>query len=122
MTLIEILVVITILTGLTAVLAVNVFDNLKKAKLGQAELEIGKIAGQAQLWVEEPTNNGCPTVSQLITDKALPSQQNTADPWGTPYVIACPAGEQVVVTSAGPDKKTGSEDDLASNKKRKKGS
>ncbi|MFO0661037.1 MAG: prepilin-type N-terminal cleavage/methylation domain-containing protein [Polyangiaceae bacterium] len=86
-TLIEILVVITILTGLTAVLAVNVFDNLK-AKLGQAELEIGKIAGQAQLWVEEPTNNGCPTVSQLIADKSLPSQQNTADhAQGTPYVI-----------------------------------
>lgn len=94
------------------------FDNTHSSPLGHAELEMGKISGQAQLWVEEPTNHGCPTVQQLIEDKALPTQQNPKDPWGGAYVIVCPAnGSEVFVLSAGHDKTWGTTDDVSSNRK-----
>ena len=114
-TLVEILVVITIITAISAVLAFNVFGAFKKAKAQTCKLDVDKISQQATIWVNEASNTGCPTVSQLIQDKALPQQQNVNDPWGTPYAINCLA-DNVVVVAAGPDKRPGTADDIASDR------
>jgi hypothetical protein len=37
------------------------------------------------------------------------------DPWGSRYVLACEEGAQPVVTSPGPDRELGTDDDISSN-------
>jgi hypothetical protein len=58
------------------------------------------------------TNDGCPTISQLIQDKQLDKAQDTNDPWGGDYSITC-TDDDIVVSSAGADKQQGSEDDIS---------
>ena len=58
------------------------------------------------------SNTDCPTVSQLVQEKILDKGTNSNDPWGQPYVISCD-GDDITVSSAGPDKQKGNADDIA---------
>ena len=51
----------------------------------------------------------CPTMSQLRTD--VP---NIRDPWGSAYVVFCPHDDDVMVISAGPDRRYWTNDDVRS--------
>jgi general secretion pathway protein G len=53
----------------------------------------------------------CATVEQLKAEKDLDSAFNLKDPWGNPFKVSCDADE-ITCTSAGPDKKEGTEDDI----------
>lgn len=53
----------------------------------------------------------CPTTDDLKNDKALKSDQNVSDPWGTAYKIVC-TGDEFGVASAGPDRQWESADDI----------
>jgi general secretion pathway protein G len=46
-----------------------------------------------------------------VTDKFLDTGANNKDPWGQEYTVAC-SEDDIVVSSAGPDKKSGSGDDI----------
>ena len=61
-------------------------------------------------------SNGCPTVDDLIADGKLDEDTNTDDPWGLGYDIEC-RGDNVVVTSAGPDGEWDTEDDISTRKR-----
>ena len=54
---------------------------------------------------------GCPTLTRLVDDSVLVREAPTDDPWGSRFRISC-STEGVTVTSAGPDKKPGTEDDV----------
>ena len=49
--------------------------------------------------------------SDLGADADSDSAGDTEDPWGQPYNIICD-GDDITVTSPGPDKKEGTEDDI----------
>ena len=55
---------------------------------------------------------GCPSVRSLVRDKEL-EEGHLTDPWGTPFMISCRA-DDITVTSAGPDGRFGSSDDVVS--------
>ncbi|MFO0659261.1 MAG: type II secretion system protein GspG [Polyangiaceae bacterium] len=107
------------MTALSCLWASFDSGSCRGSRLGSAEHEIGKIAGQAQLWVEEPENDGvCPSIQTLIAEKSLPSQQDPNDPWGQPYRIVCGSPDYIEVISAGADKTLGTPDDVSSQRKR----
>lgn len=112
MTLIEIMIVVAIIAMVSAGVAAVAIPKMKAAQLTQAATGARVVRTAVSQWqLTENEFGECPSVSQLIEDKQLDSGQNTSDPWGQDYIISC-ADDEVVVASAGPDKKMGSEDDI----------
>jgi general secretion pathway protein G len=90
MTLIEIMVVITILGLIAAAVAVNVVGQLDEAKVKQAKTDIHTLENCLDLYKIDKgryptTEEGLPAV---VTAGKCKPQLN--DPWGTPYVYLFP--------------------------------
>jgi len=112
MTLIEIMIVVAIIAMVAGGVAVVAIPKMKEAQVQQAETGARVIRSAVSQWqLAENEYSECPTVSRLMEDKQLDSGQNTTDPWGQDFIIAC-ADDEVIVTSSGPDKKKGSKDDI----------
>lgn len=112
MSLIEIMIVVAIIAMVAGGVAVVAIPKMREAQVTQAETGARVIRSAVSQWqLAENEYGTCPTVSQLVEDKQLDSGQNTTDPWGQDYVVTC-ADDEVIVMSAGPDKKSGSKDDI----------
>ncbi|HMJ11428.1 MAG TPA: type II secretion system protein GspG, partial [Polyangiaceae bacterium] len=83
----------------------------KRSQITTAKTGARVIRTAVQNWQATSNENTCPTISQLIQEKQLDPGQNNNDPWGQPYVLQC-TEEEVIVISAGPDKKAGTKDDI----------
>ena len=112
MSLIEIMIVVAIIAMVAGGVAVVAIPKMREAQVTSAETGARVIRSAVSQWqLAENEYGTCPTVSQLVEDKQLDSGQNTMDPWGQEYVVTC-ADDEVIVMSFGPDKKSGSKDDI----------
>lgn len=109
-TLVEVLIVVAIIAMVAGGVAFFAFPKFKESQTKAATTGARVIRGAAQNW--QMTNDGCPSISQLIQDKQLDKAQDTNDPWGGDYTIVC-TDDDIVVTSDGADKKKGSADDIS---------
>jgi general secretion pathway protein G len=112
MTLIEIMIVVAIIAMVMGAVAVVAIPKMKDAQVSTCKSAVRTVRSAVQQW--QLSNNdysSCPTVSQLVQDKQLDSAQATTDPWGGDFTIKC-EGEDIVVSSNGPDKKADSPDDI----------
>jgi general secretion pathway protein G len=109
-TLVEVLIVVAIIAMVAGGVAFFAFPKFKESQVKAATTGARVIRGAAQNW--QMSNDGCPTISQLIQDKQLDKAQDTNDPWGGDYKIAC-TDDDIVVSSEGPDKQGGSDDDIS---------
>ncbi|MBS2029044.1 MAG: type II secretion system protein GspG [Deltaproteobacteria bacterium] len=112
MTLIEIMVVITILGLIAAAVGVAVVPQLNKAKVDRAKLDIRNIGNALKLYYTQKgkypdTGEG---IGALVTGKQLESTPK--DPWGHDYVYVLEGGKPVI-TSYGADGAPGGTDDDA---------
>lgn len=82
--------------------------NAKLAKVIAIAIRVG-----AAIWMAN--DERCPTTEDLIKIKFVNEKVQTNDPWGQPYKIVCTEKEPVV-TSAGPDGKLGTADDIVAGK------
>ena len=99
MTLIEIMIVITILGMVAAAVAVAVIPQLKSAQVKQAKIDIQTIKNAADLYYNKHSrypgsDEGIPA---LVSEKMLSKQP--LDPWKRPYVYRFPG----VKNQDGPD-------------------
>ncbi len=112
MTLIEIMIVVAIIAMVAGGVAVVAIPKMKEAQISTAKTGARVIRSAVSQWqLAENEYATCPTVSQLVQDKQLDAGQETDDPWGQPYAIEC-TEDDVIVSSSGPDKQSGSEDDI----------
>jgi general secretion pathway protein G len=111
LTLVELVIVITIIGVVTAAIAVGVIQQQKRANIKAAGLACNTIRESTTLYMANVAGAECPTVDDLKGGKYLDTTFNTKDPWGGPYKISCDA-DDITVSSAGPDKKVGTEDDI----------
>lgn len=112
MTLIEIMIVVSIIAMVAAGVAVVAIPKMKDAQIKSAETGARTIRNAVSQWqLAENEYGECPNVTQLVQDKQLDAGQTTVDPWGEEYEVSC-ADDEVVVSSKGPDKKKGSKDDI----------
>jgi hypothetical protein len=95
---------------LGALVLVGCKDREKEQRIAKAREEIRSITPAAEKW-RSANPDKCPTVSQLKWDKELSPDASAADPWGTSYYMRC-VGPRVRVTSAGPDGREGTSDDV----------
>jgi len=112
MTLIEIMVVITILGLIAAAVGVAVVPQLQKAKVDRAKMDIGSIGNALKLYYTQKgkypdTGDG---LGALVAGKQLESVP--VDPWGGNYVYVLENGKPVI-TTYGSDQAPGGEDDAA---------
>jgi general secretion pathway protein G len=108
MTLIEIMVVITILGLIAAAVGVAVIPQLDKAKVSRARLDIQTIEGALKLYYAKKGNypdtaTGLRALVDTQTLEKLPK-----DPWNNDYVYTLEAGKPVIV-SYGRDGQAGGE-------------
>ena len=107
----EVLVVIAIMSILSAVVAFAVIPMYVESQKKAARLSASSLRRVAGTWRLNHTEEECPKYERLLADKLVDGEGNANDPWGTPYLIACSA-DDVIVVSLGPDRKLGTSDDI----------
>ena len=111
LTLVEMLIVITLIGVLTGAIALSVIGAPKKANVKLAQTACDNVRQQTTIWKSAHPSEDCPTVEQLKADKELDTGFNLKDPWGNLYKVSCDADE-ITCTTAGPDRKEGTDDDI----------
>jgi general secretion pathway protein G len=108
MTLVEIMVVITILGLIIGVVGVSVVSYLKDAEIGVAKTQIKnlKTAVQRYRQVNSAYPQSLDEIAKYMEDNKIPK-----DPWGEPYLYQL-REDSFVIHSKGPDKQDGTEDDV----------
>jgi general secretion pathway protein G len=114
-TLVEILIVLAIMSLISGGVVVAVIPRYNKAQVDAANNSARGVRDAVIRW-KATGGEGCPTVSQLVQDKQIDTASKVDDPWGSAYKIAC-TEDEVIVSSAGPDKKEGTADDISIPKK-----
>jgi general secretion pathway protein G len=123
-TLVEILLVIVIIGVLAGMLVVRLSGRTEEARVARAKAD---ISGQLSLALDmfEQDVGRYPTTEEglasLVTDPGVPGWKGRylktdlkPDPWGTPYAYSGDTPEVGLysVSSAGPDRRPGTEDDI----------
>ncbi|MGD0674261.1 MAG: prepilin-type N-terminal cleavage/methylation domain-containing protein [Polyangiaceae bacterium] len=111
LTLVELVIVITIIGVLTAAISIGVIGAQKKANVQAARTACSTARQATMTWKAVHPSEDCPTVEQLKVEKDLDTGFNIKDPWGNPYKLSCDTDE-ITCTSAGPDRKEGTDDDI----------
>jgi general secretion pathway protein G len=110
-TLVEVLIVVAINALKARRVTVFSLPRYREAQIDSAETRARTIRQAIQSWQAANNETACPTVSQLVQEKFLDTGGDTNDPWGTAYALNC-TEDDVIIASAGPDKKKGSKDDI----------
>ena len=111
LTLVELIVVITIIGVLSGSIAVGVMAAQRNANLKLAKTACSTIRDATIQWKAVHAGEDCPTIDQLKKEKILDTGFNVKDPWNMNFKLACDSDE-ISCTSTGPDKKEGTEDDI----------
>ena len=111
LTLVELVIVITIIGVLTAAISVGLMAAKKTADIGTAKTACNTIRSATTMWKQAHPGEDCPTLDQLRLDKALDRGFVPKDAWGNVFKITCDT-DDIICTSAGPDRKEGTEDDI----------
>jgi general secretion pathway protein G len=93
-TLLEVIVVVTIIALLAALVAPKVWQNIGKSKQKIAQAEVASIAQQVRLWMVDSEHSRIPEDFQLdmLVEGQTPyiDADDLLDPWGNPYVLVNP--------------------------------
>ncbi len=115
MTLVEIMIVITIMASIMGVVGFYVFGTLNQAKTKNAKLGIQKLNGIVQSYYLMQSPNDVPDSLDDLTQGPNPlvkDQSKLNDPWGNKYIYNKNGSQDYEIYSAGPDGQQGTEDDV----------
>ncbi|HRZ80278.1 MAG TPA: type II secretion system major pseudopilin GspG [bacterium] len=115
--LLEIMVVITIMAMIMGAVGVGVMTYLDKSKIKQARIDIGTISNALDLYKTEFTRypDSEDGLSKLVEEKILKEKKVPKDPWGNEYIYIYPGNNNTDgfdLYSFGPDGKEGGSDDI----------
>ncbi len=82
LTLVELVIVITIIGVLTAAISIGVLQAQKRANVGAAKTACSTIRQATMQWKAVNPSSDCATVEQLKTEKDLDTGFSLKDPWG----------------------------------------
>lgn len=115
MTLIEIMVVVAIIGLLMGTVGVVAYNRFKKAKVTNARMIVKNIQ-DALVHYAMDNKDPCPnSLKELYAQKYI--NKDPKDPWGQELTFKCPGDhdkESADISSAGPDRKDGTDDDITS--------
>lgn len=103
LTLVELIIVITIIGSLMGVIAFAIFQRKATADKETARLACTQFRQSVLTYKQTHPDKECVTPDELKSEKEIDSTTNTKDPWGHPYKIKCD-GDEIQVCSDGPNK------------------
>jgi general secretion pathway protein G len=110
-TLVEVLIVVSIMAIIAGGATLMVFPEFKKARIKSAVVGASTIKTAAESYREmDSTSDACPTIQDLVSSKKIDGKR-IDDPWGQPYKIKCEESE-IHVMSSGNDRKENTPDDV----------
>jgi general secretion pathway protein G len=115
MTLIEIMVVVAIIGLLIGTVSVVAFQRFKKAQVTNTKQIISTVKNALQEYAMD-SKEACPKDLKVLFEKKL-INKDPKDAWGQELKMVCPGEhdkDSADITSKGPDKKEGTEDDINS--------
>jgi general secretion pathway protein G len=110
LTLLEMMIVLALIGLIAGTIGTQIYKRYREAQIRTAKLQARELVKEAQLAMID--DGACPTLENLAA-----RSKATRDPWGTTYTLVCPSaheGDPVDVTSPGPDKQSGTADDINS--------
>ncbi|MGE0791434.1 MAG: type II secretion system protein [Sandaracinaceae bacterium] len=110
MTLVEIMIVVIIMALIATAVGVAVIPRLKQARIDSTRTDAQSVRSAAVMYVSENAGE-CPSVDDLTEGGYLDRSKRSTDAWDNAFTIDC-EGDDVIVTSAGPDGEMGNEDDI----------
>src|SRR5690554_455927 len=117
MTLVEIMIVVTIMASIMGVVGFFVFGALDEVNKKEATIQIGNYEQLVNTYYLTTDPHTLPdSLEDLATKKRL-AESIKPDPWGTPYIYKKLGGREFEIISAGPDLTEGTEDDISSKAK-----
>ncbi|WP_104986838.1 type II secretion system protein [Sorangium cellulosum] len=112
-TLVEVLIVVTIMAIIAGGATLVVWPKLKQSRVKSAYTGATVIKSAADQYLQLGSGSeGCPTIQTLVSAKQIDGNK-TDDPWGQPYKIKCDeATNDIHVISSGNDRKENTPDDI----------
>jgi len=114
-TLLEVIVVVTIIALLAAIVAPKLLGNIGRSKHRIATSEVASIAQQVSVWCANEGLSVPPDdfqLEMLVSDGYL-REKDLVDPWDNPYLIVIPgdANPEFDIVTYGADGQPGGEDE-----------
>ena len=112
-TLLEVMIVLALIGLIAGAIGTSVYRRYVEGQMKTTRLQVRELVGVSQeAMIDDPA---CPTIEQMVARGQL--RKTPRDAWGTPLTLECPSKDgkdPVDVSSAGPDKKLGTADDINS--------
>ena len=115
MTLVEIMIVLTIMASIMGVVSVYVFGAIDRAGIKEAQTEVETLKGYVDMYWSTSTPHEYPSSLDDLTSGPAPiTKKIPKDPWGHDYIYQKPSGNsaEATVCSVGPDESQGTDDDI----------
>src|SRR5579863_7490366 len=93
LTLVELIIVITIIGVLTAAISVGLMRAKKTADIGTTTTACNTARSATTMWKSAHPSEDCPSIDDLKKEKFLGSDFNSKDPWGGPIKLSCDSDE-----------------------------
>lgn len=112
MTLVEVLIVLTIMASIMGVVGVFVTGALTKANIKEAQIELSNLDGMVNQYLLTTSPRRLPdTLDDLVKEKIV-KDKVPLDPWGNPYVYRKVNNREYELFSMGEDGQENTEDDV----------
>ncbi len=113
MTIVELMIVLTIIASIMGVVGFYVFGALDKANISEARIEITQLSNMCNAYYLSSSPKKMPdSLSDLAEGPSPLTQKVPKDPWGNDYIYKKEGTRTVKIYSAGPDGSEGTEDDV----------
>jgi general secretion pathway protein G len=111
LTLVELVIVITIIGVLTAAISIGVMKAKAQADRGTTSTACNTLRSATILWKNAHPGEDCPTTDQLKQEGLVEKAFSSKDPWGNQFKLTCEV-EEITCQTNGPDHKEGTDDDI----------
>lgn len=113
MTLVEIMIVLTIIASIMGVVGFYVFGALGRASTQEARIEISQLGNMVDAYYLSSSPRRLPDRLEQLAEGPQPlTKEIPQDPWGNDYVYKKQSNQEFEIYSAGPDGTEGTEDDV----------
>ena len=112
MTLIEIMIVITIMASIMGVVGFYVVGALEDANKQEAKIQMGNLKSSLDMYYTRSSPNEYPESLDKLVDKRI-MKEIPSDPWGEPYIYRRDSRTEYTLKSKGPDTAEGGGDDIS---------
>ena len=113
MTLVEVLIVLTIMASIMGVVGVFVVGAIDRANVKEAQVEIANLENMVNSHMLSSSPRALPETLEDLTKGPAPlAKKIPNDPWGNEYVYTKVSNVEFTIVSPGADGKEGTEDDV----------